>query len=96
MRRAGRSSRAGTGRLEYHDRREIAVYTDRPRLFARLWAVPGVRCWQTGDRDERGLFPVEALPAAAALIRARRRRAGHRGGLRNLVSAPRHSVTSAA
>jgi hypothetical protein len=26
-----------------HDGTALAVYTGRPRLFARLWAVPGVR-----------------------------------------------------
>ncbi len=28
------------GRLEYHDAASLAVYTDRPRLVARLWGVP--------------------------------------------------------
>jgi hypothetical protein len=84
------------GRLEWHDARQLAVYTDHPRLFARLWAIPGARRWQVGDQEARGLFPVEALPAVAALVRARRRQAGHPASLRNLVSAPRHSATSAA
>jgi hypothetical protein len=47
------------GRLEWHDGRALAVYTDRPRLFARLWALPGVRRWQVGDQEVRGLFSVE-------------------------------------
>ena len=84
------------GRLEWHDGRELAVYTDRPRLFARLWAVSGVRRWQVGDREARGLFPVQALPAVAAVIQARKRRAGHPAGLRNLLPALRHSATPAA
>jgi hypothetical protein len=29
------------GRLEWHDGTALAVYTDRPRVFACLWAVPG-------------------------------------------------------
>jgi hypothetical protein len=84
------------GRLEYHDGAELAVYSDRPRLFARLWAIPGVGRWQVGDQEVRGLFSPETLPTVAALIRARRRRVGHPAGLRNLVPAPRHSATSAA
>jgi hypothetical protein len=39
----------------------LAVYTDRPRLLPRLWAVPGLRRWQTGDREMRAAFPTEAL-----------------------------------
>jgi hypothetical protein len=50
------------GRLETHDGATLAVYTDRPRLFTRLWAVPGVRRWQVGDREGRGLVPVNRLP----------------------------------
>jgi hypothetical protein len=80
------------GRLEWHDGRELAVYTDRPRLFARLWAVPGVRRWQVGDQEARGLFPVEAFPAVAGLIRARRRRRANAGSF----PTPRHSAVSAA
>ncbi len=64
------------GRIEWHDPegRELAVYTDRPRLFARLLAVPGIRRHQTGDQELRALFPVAALPQVARLIKARRRR----------------------
>jgi hypothetical protein len=62
------------GRLEWHDGRSLAAYTDLPRLFARLWALPGVRRWQVGDQEARALVPVEQLPQAAALIQARRRR----------------------
>ncbi len=51
----------------------LAVYTNRPRLFPKLWAIPGVRRWQTGDREMRAVFP-EALASVAAVIRARRRR----------------------
>jgi hypothetical protein len=31
------------GCFEYHDAVAPAVYSDRPRVFARLWAVAGVR-----------------------------------------------------
>ena len=62
------------GRLEWHDGRTVAVYCDRPRLFARLWAVPGVRRWQVGDQEARALVPVDHLSEVATLIQARRRR----------------------
>lgn len=52
----------------------FAVYTDRARLFARLWAIPGVRHWQTGEAEMRAVFPPAALPAVAQAIQARRRR----------------------
>src|SRR5262245_52357352 len=39
------------GRLEWHDETLLAVYSDRPRLFGRLWATPGVRRWQVGDQE---------------------------------------------
>lgn len=39
----------------------LAVYTDRPRLFQKLWAIPGVRHHQTGDQEMRAVFPPEAL-----------------------------------
>ena len=39
------------GRLERHDGAQLAVYTAHPRLFARLWAIPGVRPWQLGDQE---------------------------------------------
>ena len=51
----------------------LAVYTDRPRLFPKLWAIPGVRRWQTGDREMRAVFPLEALTLVAWVIRAQRR-----------------------
>lgn len=51
----------------------LAVYTDHPRLSPKLWALPGVRRWQTGDREMRAVFPLEALTLVAGVIRARRR-----------------------
>ena len=64
------------GQIDYHDGTLLAVYTDRPRLFTRLWAIPGVRRWQTGDSEMRALFPPEAILTVARVIRARRRRTG--------------------
>jgi len=51
----------------------LAVFTTRPRLFAKLWAIPGVRRWQTGDHEMRAVFPPEALEQVAGVIQARRR-----------------------
>ncbi len=47
------------GQIEWFDGTELAVSSDRPRLFAKLWAIPGVRRHQTGDREMRAVFPVE-------------------------------------
>jgi hypothetical protein len=62
------------GQIEWFDGADLAVYTDRPRLFARIWVVPGVRRHQTGDTEMRAVFPPERLASVAAVIRARRRR----------------------
>jgi hypothetical protein len=64
------------GQIECHDGQALAVYSTRPRIFARLWTVPGVRRWQVGDQEARGLVPLERLPEVASLIQARRRRRG--------------------
>ena len=52
----------------------LAVYSDRPRLFGKLWAIPGVKRHQTGDTEMRAVFPPEALEQVAQVIKARRRR----------------------
>jgi hypothetical protein len=62
------------GQIEWFDGNELAVYTSRPWLFARLWAVPGVRRHQTGDGEMRAMFPLEVVEQVAAVIKARRRR----------------------
>ena len=74
------------GQIEYHDGRNLAVFTDRPRLHAKLWAIPGVRRHQTGDREMRALFPHEALEQVAGVIRARRRRIQSLAQTQNLAS----------
>ncbi|OLC74584.1 MAG: hypothetical protein AUH78_10920 [Gemmatimonadetes bacterium 13_1_40CM_4_69_8] len=51
----------------------LAVYTERPRLFSKIWSIPGVRRYQTGDSEMRAVFPIEALPAVARVIRAHRK-----------------------
>jgi len=53
----------------------LAVYTDRPRLFEKLWAIPGVKRHQTGATAMRAVFPPEALEQVAAAIKARHKRA---------------------
>jgi hypothetical protein len=50
------------------------VYSDHPRRFAKIWAIPGMRRHQTGDQEMRAVFPPEALEQVAEVIRARRRR----------------------
>ena len=52
----------------------LAVYTERPRLFSKIWSIPGVRRHQTGDSEMRAVFPPEALEQVAGVIRARRKR----------------------
>jgi hypothetical protein len=67
----------------------LAVHTDRPKLFPKLWVISGVRRWQTGDREMRAVFPAEALASVAAVIRARRRRVQSPAQTQNLAKGPR-------
>ena len=83
------------GRIEWFDGRDLAVYCERPRLFAKLWAVPGVRRHQTGDHEMRAIFPPEALEQVAGVIRAKRW-GGGQGRIENLVSDPGQRGTSDA
>src|SRR2546422_2659289 len=62
------------GQIEWFDGHDLAVYTNRPRLFPKVWSIPGVRRHQTGDSEMRAVFPPEALQQVAAVIRARRKR----------------------
>jgi hypothetical protein len=73
------------GRIEWHcdgvncnacplpSQLALAVYTDRPRLFSKIWSIPGVRRHQTGDTEMRAVFPPEALERVARVIRAHRK-----------------------
>jgi hypothetical protein len=72
------------------------VYSDRPRLFLKIWAIPGVRRHQTGDQEMRALFPPEALEQVALVIRAKRWGGSGRGRPENLVSDAGQTGTSAA
>jgi len=62
------------GQIEWFDGHDLAVYTDRPRLFPKVWSIPGVRRHQTGDSEMRAVFPPEVLQQVAAVIRARKKR----------------------
>jgi hypothetical protein len=84
------------GRIEWFDGRNLAVYADHPRLFEKLWAIPGVRRWQTGDQEMRALFPPEALDQVAGVIRAKRWGGSGRGRVENLRSRPGQPGTSRA
>ncbi len=57
----------------------LAVFTDRPKMIAKLLAVPGVKRHQRGDDDLRAVFEPSAVKAVAAVIRARSRRAASTG-----------------
>ena len=75
------------GRIEWFDGSDLAVYSDRPRLFGKLWAIPGVMRHQTGDTEMRAVFPPDALEYVAGVIKARRRRSlsseeAHRRGFK--------------
>jgi hypothetical protein len=71
------------GQVEYlgdeHDtgERRLRVYTSRPRLIARLRALPGLHTQQVGDADARFWFRAgapETLTVVCCVIRARIRR----------------------
>ena len=74
----------------------LAVYTDRPRLFEKLWAIPGVRRHQTGDTEMRAVFPPDALKQVAAVVKARCRRTLAPAEARRRGFKPSHRATSEA
>jgi hypothetical protein len=91
------------GRIEIHDAATLAVYTARPRLFTKIWSIPGVRRHQTGDTEMRAVFPPEALTQVAQVIGAKRKRSLSaeqarrisRLGMLQSVSAPTLTALSA-
>jgi hypothetical protein len=83
------------GQIEWFDGQDLAVYTDRPRLFARLWAISGVRRHQTGDTEMRAVFPPEVLERVAGVIKVRRRRTLSSEEARRRGFKPTHRATSA-
>jgi hypothetical protein len=78
------------------DGRDLAVYSNRPRVFAKLWAIPSVRRHKTGDEEMRATFPPEALERVAGVIWAKRWGGGGRGRPENLVPDAGQTATSAA
>jgi hypothetical protein len=82
------------GQIEWFDGTELAVYADRPRLFARLWAIKGVRRHQTGDNEMRAVFATGALQQVARVIKARRRRTLSAEEARRRGFKPTHRATS--
>ena len=72
----------------------LAVYSDRPRLFEKLWAIPGVKRHQTGDTEMRAVFPPEALEQVTQVIKARRRRSLSPEEARRRGFKPTHRATS--
>ena len=82
------------GQIEWYDGQDLAVYSDHPRLFAKIWAIPGVRRHQTGDQEMRATFPPEALAQVAGVIRAKRWGGRGRGRPENLVGDPGQTGTS--
>ena len=72
------------------------MYSDHPRFFKRLGALPGVRRYQTGDLEMRAVFPVERLEQMAAIIRVTPWGGNGRGRPENLVREPGQTGTSAA
>jgi hypothetical protein len=72
----------------------LAVYSDRRRLFEKLWAIPGVKRYQTGDTEMRAVFPPEAVEKVAGVIKARRRRTLAPEEARRRGFEPAHRATS--
>jgi len=82
------------GQIEWFDGRALAVYTNRPRLFEKLWAIAGVKRHQTGDTEMRAVFPPEAMEQVAGVIKARRRRTLSPAEARRRGFKPTHTTTS--
>lgn len=83
------------GQIEWFDGQSLAVYsTTHPRLFEKLWAIPGVRRHQTGDHEMRAIFPPEALEQVALVIKARRKRTLSPEAARKLGAGTAYRVTS--
>ena len=72
----------------------LAVYSDHPKVFAKLWVIPGVRPRQTGDLEMRAVFPLEALEQVVVVIRAKRWGGSGRGRPENLRPGPGQTGTS--
>lgn len=62
------------GRIYAYGGNELCAYTDRPRLLARLKAIPGARVHQEGDFELVVRFHVEDWEPYFHLLRAKRKR----------------------
>src|SRR5437762_8437726 len=82
------------GQIEWFDGHDLAVYTNRPRLFAKLWSIPGARRHQTGDTEMRAVFAPDALEQVALVIKARRRRSLSPDEARRRGFKPTHRASS--
>ena len=74
----------------------LAVYTNHPRMFEKLWVIPGVKRHQTGDTEMRAVFPPEVLEQVAWVIKARCRRTLAPEDARRLGMKTAYRVTSQA
>jgi hypothetical protein len=72
----------------------LAVHTEHPRLFRKLWAIPGIVRHQTGDSEMRAVFAVELLERVATVIRAKRWGGSGHGRAENFSLAPGQPATS--
>ena len=72
----------------------LAVYSDRPRLFQKLPAIPGVLRHQSGDAEMRAVFAVELLEQVATVIRAKRWGGAGLGQPENFAPSPGQLATS--
>jgi hypothetical protein len=72
----------------------LAVHTDRPSVFQKLWAIPGVMRQQSGDAEMRAVFTVELLGKVATVIRAKRWGGSGRGHAENFTRTPGQPATS--
>jgi hypothetical protein len=53
----------------------LAVHTTHLLKFKPIWAIPGIKRWQTGDQEMRAVFEAPGpLAEVARVIGARRRR----------------------
>jgi hypothetical protein len=94
------------GRIEWHcdgvncwscalpGRLTLAVHADRPRVFQRLWAIPGVVRHQNGDTEMRAVFAVELIEKVANVICAKRWGGSGRGRPENFTRTPGQLATS--
>ena len=53
------------GQIEWFDGQDLAVYTNRPRLFARLWAIPGREATPNGRYRDACCVPTRGAGAGS-------------------------------